>query len=84
MIAERVRAGLSRARSEGKRLGRPQLPPHLKSESVRPWRLLGGPVCASLPNGSESIQGRCSGSVALSSPQASAPPCPRHAGRQRS
>jgi DNA invertase Pin-like site-specific DNA recombinase len=31
MIAERVRAGLARARSEGK-------------------RLLGGPVCASLPN----------------------------------
>jgi DNA invertase Pin-like site-specific DNA recombinase len=48
MIAERVRAGLARARSEGKRLGRP---PHSKNESVRPWRVLGGPVCASLPNG---------------------------------
>jgi hypothetical protein len=46
----------------------PQLLPHSKSESVRPWRLRGGPACASLPNGSESIQGRCSGSVALSSP----------------
>jgi DNA invertase Pin-like site-specific DNA recombinase len=52
MIAERVRAGLARARSEGRRLGRPRrLPSHLKNESVRPWRLLGGPVCASLPNG---------------------------------
>src|SRR5215475_3509673 len=49
IIQERVRAGLARARSEGKQLGRPQLPPRLKSESVRPWRLLGGPVCASLP-----------------------------------
>src|SRR5262249_56600089 len=47
--------------------GAPQLPPRLKSESVRPWRLLGGPVCASLPNGSESIQGQCSASAALSS-----------------
>jgi DNA invertase Pin-like site-specific DNA recombinase len=50
MIAERVRAGLARARGEGKRLGRPQLLPHWKSESVRPWRLLAGPVCASLRN----------------------------------
>src|SRR6266404_9414077 len=47
MIAERVRAGLARARSEGKRLGRPQLPPRSKNESVRPWPLLAGPVCAS-------------------------------------
>jgi hypothetical protein len=44
LIAERVRAGLARARSEGKRLGAPQLLRHSKSESVRPWRLLGGPV----------------------------------------
>src|SRR2546430_15269424 len=52
MIAERVRAGLARAKSEGKRLGAPgRLPSHSKNESVRPWRLLGGPVCASLPNG---------------------------------
>src|SRR5262249_10743099 len=46
--------------------GGPQLPPHSKNESVRPWRLLGGPVCASLPNGLESIPGRCSGLAALS------------------
>jgi DNA invertase Pin-like site-specific DNA recombinase len=31
MIQERVRAGLSRARSEGKRLGRPQIPAELES-----------------------------------------------------
>jgi hypothetical protein len=37
-------------------------------------------VCASLPNASESIPARCSGSAALSSPQASSPPCPRHCG----
>jgi hypothetical protein len=29
-------------------------------------RLLGGPVCASLPSNSESILGQCSGSAALS------------------
>jgi DNA invertase Pin-like site-specific DNA recombinase len=33
MIAERVRAGLARARGESKRLGRPQLPRHSKNES---------------------------------------------------
>src|SRR6201987_3684098 len=32
MIQERVRAGLARARGEGKRLGRPQSPPHWKSD----------------------------------------------------
>jgi hypothetical protein len=26
------------------------VPPHSKNESVRPWRLRVGPVCASLPN----------------------------------
>jgi hypothetical protein len=70
MIAERVRAGLARARSEGKRLGRArQFPRRSKSESVRRWRLLGGPVCASLP--SESIPGQCSASAALSTARAS-------------
>jgi hypothetical protein len=37
-----------------------------KSESVRLWRLLAGPVCASLRNGLESILGQCSASAALS------------------
>ena len=34
--------------------GAPRLPRHWKNESARPWRLLGGPVCASLPNSSRS------------------------------
>src|SRR5262249_26455380 len=40
MIAERVRAGLARARSEGKRLGRPPIAPALEK------RIPQGPVCA--------------------------------------
>jgi hypothetical protein len=55
--------------------GGPQLPPHSKNESVRPWRLLGGPVCASLRNSLESILGQCSVSAALSPSQASSPSC---------
>jgi DNA invertase Pin-like site-specific DNA recombinase len=35
MIQERVRAGLARARSEGKRLGRPPIAPARRNESVR-------------------------------------------------
>ena len=68
MMAKRVRAGLARVRGEGKRLGRARLPRYWKNESARPWRLLGGPVSASLPNSSESILGQCSGSAALSRP----------------
>src|SRR5262245_38671734 len=64
-IAERVRAGLARARSEGKRLGRPPIAPALEKRSVRPCRLLGGPVCASLRNSLESILEQCSASAAL-------------------
>jgi hypothetical protein len=60
--------------------GGPRLPLHSKNASVRPWRLLEGPVCVSLPNASESIPARCSGSVALASPQALSPPSPRHCG----
>jgi len=71
MIAERVRAGLARARGEGKRLGRPPIAPHSKNESARLWRLLDGPVCALLQNSSESIRGQCSASAALSTAQAS-------------
>jgi hypothetical protein len=50
MIAERVRAGLREAEVKESASGAPQLLPHWKSESVRPWRLLAGPVCASLRN----------------------------------
>jgi len=68
MIAERVRAGVRVNAS-----GAPRLPRYWKNGSARPWRLLGVPVCASLPNSSESILGQCSASAALSPPQASPP-----------
>jgi DNA invertase Pin-like site-specific DNA recombinase len=42
MIQERVRAGLARAKSEGKRMGRPRMPLIWKSASGRLWRLLEG------------------------------------------
>ena len=66
MIQERVRAGLARARDEGKRLGRPPTLPHSRNESVRLWRLPEGPVSASLPNSLELIPAPFSESVALS------------------
>jgi Resolvase, N terminal domain len=69
MIQERVRAGLARARSEEKRLGRPPIAPAL--ESVTLWRLLGGLAYGSLPSGSASIHRQCSASAALSTAQAS-------------
>jgi hypothetical protein len=47
--------------------GVPQSPPHSRNESVRLWRLLEGPVSASLPNNLELTPARCSGSAALSS-----------------
>src|SRR5262249_3806846 len=50
-----------------------QSPPHWKNESVRLWRLLGGPVCASLPNSLELTPARCSGLAALSRQARSAP-----------
>jgi DNA invertase Pin-like site-specific DNA recombinase len=65
MIQERVRAVLARARGEGKRLGRRQSRRQSRNESVRLWRLLGGPVSAS--NSLELTPARCSGSAALSS-----------------
>ena len=71
MAAERSRDGLTGVRDEENRLGWPPIASALENESVSPWRLLGGPVCASLPNGSESIPEQCCGSAALSPPQAS-------------
>ena len=71
MIAERVRAGLARARSEGKRLGRPPIASALENKSMRLWQLLGGLAYGSLPNGSASIHRPCSASAALSTAQAS-------------
>ena len=38
MIQERVRAGLARARDEGKRLGRPPIAPELQKRSSMPVR----------------------------------------------
>ena len=41
IIQERVRAGLARAKSEGKRLGRPPIVPELETASARLWASLG-------------------------------------------
>jgi hypothetical protein len=43
------KAAFTRVRDEEKRL--PPIASALENESVRPWRLLEGLVCASLPNG---------------------------------
>jgi hypothetical protein len=75
MIAERVRAGLARARSEGKRLGRLPIAPTLEKRIREALAATPG-VCASLPNNSESILAQCSASAALSTAQAS----PWHSG----
>jgi Resolvase, N terminal domain len=73
MIAERVRAGLARAlRGPEVRVNASDAlrsTQHSKSESVRLWRLHGGPASALLPNGSGSTPERCSGSAALSTAQ---------------
>ena len=71
IFQERVRAGLARARSEGKRLGRPPIASALEKRFVRLWRLQGGPAYGSLPSGSASIHRQCSASAALSTAQAS-------------
>jgi DNA invertase Pin-like site-specific DNA recombinase len=72
MIQERVRAGLARARSEGKRLGRPPIAPMWKMRSERPWTSLDEPrACARSRRGLALIRGRFRGSAALScKPQA--------------
>jgi Resolvase, N terminal domain len=73
MIQERVRAGLARAKSEGKRLGR--LAPSWKSGSGRLWRLQAGPACARSRSGFGVDPGTVQGLVALAlswtAPQAS-------------
>jgi hypothetical protein len=63
----RNRASAAAARVRVNALGVPQSPPHSRNESVRLWRLLEGPVSASLPNSLELTPERCSGSAALSS-----------------
>jgi Resolvase, N terminal domain len=61
MIQERVRAGLARARSEGKRLGCPPIPAKTEAaiRAARPSQVVLG--CARLPRGSGVILARCSG-----------------------
>jgi Resolvase, N terminal domain len=71
MIQERVRAGLARARSEGKRLGRPPIPAKMEAaiRAALPSRDALG--CARLQRALELILARCNESAALSRPQAS-------------
>jgi DNA invertase Pin-like site-specific DNA recombinase len=46
ILQERVRAGLARARSEGKRLGRPRIAPKLEARIRKSLTIPGGPgVC---------------------------------------
>jgi DNA invertase Pin-like site-specific DNA recombinase len=54
MIKERVRAGLARARAEGKRLGRPNMP-QAKEDAIR-----AALACARSPSGSASVRPRSS------------------------
>jgi DNA invertase Pin-like site-specific DNA recombinase len=72
MIQERVRAGLARARSEGKRIGRPRIAAELEERIKKAWRLLEGQACARSPSSLALIPGRCSGSAALSTEAGSA------------
>jgi DNA invertase Pin-like site-specific DNA recombinase len=66
IIQERVRAGLARAKSEGKRLGRPRIATEMEERIKMSLATPGRPVYALLPNSSVSIPARCSGSAALS------------------
>jgi len=69
MIQERVRAGLARAKSEGKRLGRPRIAPEPEERIRKALALLEGqgPACARSRSGLGSIPARCNGLAALSS-----------------
>ena len=87
MIAERVRAGLARAKDAGKQLGRPPgWPRTSRTASRRPWRLLGAAACARSLSASAWGFPRCSGSAprrpALSSAQAPRPPSCEGQGRR--
>jgi hypothetical protein len=72
MIQERVRAGLARARSEGKRLGRPADSPRAgrayQEGSGDSWQ-----AGRASPSSLGLIQVQCSGSAALS--RQAQPPC---------
>jgi hypothetical protein len=64
MIQERVRAGLARAKSEGKRLGRPWIAPELEERISKTLATPGRPGARSR-SGSGSIPARCNGLAAL-------------------
>jgi hypothetical protein len=65
MIAERVRAGLARARGEGKRLGRPPIAPALEKRIREALATPGRRGVRVIANSLELIRTRCSGSAAL-------------------
>ena len=68
MIAERVRAGLAQAKSEGKRLGRPRIAPELEDRIRKALATPGRPgvrkIAAQLGVDPGTVQ--CTGLVALS------------------
>src|SRR6516225_1745039 len=71
MIQERVRAGLARARSEGKRLGRPPIAPALEKRIREALATPGRPgirvIAERLGVNPSTVQRQCSASAALSS-----------------
>jgi hypothetical protein len=70
IIQERVRAGLRRAKAEGKRLGRPRIAADIEARISAVLAT----ASARLQLGSALILVRCSGSVALSTPPHNATP----------
>jgi DNA invertase Pin-like site-specific DNA recombinase len=65
MIQERVRAGLARARSEGKRLGRPRIAPELEERIRKALVTPGRPGVRKIAEQFGLIRARRSGSAAL-------------------
>jgi hypothetical protein len=66
MIQEGVRAGLARARSEGKRLGRLRIAPELEARIRKALAIPGRPGVRKIAEKFGLIPARCSGSAALS------------------
>ena len=71
MIQERVRAGLARARSEGKRLGRPPIAPALEKRIREALATPGRPGIRVIAERLGVNPSQCSASAALSTAQAS-------------
>jgi DNA invertase Pin-like site-specific DNA recombinase len=74
MIQERVRAGLRRAKEEGKQLGRPRIETEKEARILAALRPVGRLATASgrSPRGLVSTPARCNGSAALSAAASSA------------